>query len=69
MSHNYNYHNLIINQNFINGTPSNLYNWDRICIFLHHNITEKSTYDIVYKRVNIFIKTEKKICVFFILLR
>jgi len=70
MSHNYNNSNLIINQNFINDTPSNLYNWDRICIFLHHNITEKSTYDIVYKRVNIFkniYKNRKKdMCLFYI---
>mgnify|MGYP000436068442 CR=1 FL=1 len=70
MSHNYNNVNLIINQNFINDTSSNLYNWDRICIFRHHNITEKSTYDIVYKRVNIFKniykKRKKDICLFYI---
>lgn len=70
MSHNYNNSSLIINQNFINNTPSNLYNWDRICIFHHHNITEKSTYDIVYKRVNIFkniYKNRKKdMCLFYI---
>ena len=70
MSHNYNDKNLIINQNFINQTPSNLYNWDRICIFLHHNIIEKSTYDTIYNRVNIFkniYKNRKKeTCLFYI---
>lgn len=70
MSHNYNNKNLIINQNFINDTPSNLYNWDRICIFLHHNIIEKSTYDNIYKRVtifrNIYKNMKKNMCLFYI---
>ena len=70
MRHNYNNVNLIINQNFIKNTPSNLYNWDRICIFHHHDITKKSTYDIIYKRINIFKKIyknrKKDICLFYI---
>mgnify|MGYP000061618917 FL=1 len=70
MSHNYNDITLIINQNFINNTPSNLYNWDRICIFHHNHITEKSIYDTIYKRVNIFkniYKNRKKdMCLFYI---
>lgn len=70
MKHNYNNSNLIINQNFINNTPCNLYNWDRICIFHHHNITQKSTYNIVYERMKIFrnIYKERKndMCLFYI---
>jgi hypothetical protein len=70
MSHNYNNSNLIINQNFIHNTPCNLYNWDRICIFLHHNITEKSEYDIIYERVkifkNIYKDRKKNLCLLYI---
>lgn len=70
MNHNYNSSNLIINQNFINDTPSNLYNWNRICIFHHHDITKKSKYNIIYKRVNIFKNIYKKrkndMCLFYI---
>ena len=70
MSHDYNNVNLIINQNFINDTPSNLYNWDRICIHLHHDITEKLEYNKIYKRVNIFKNIYKNrktdMCLFYI---
>lgn len=54
MRHNYNKTNLVINQNFINNISSNLYNWDRICIFHHHNIIDKSIYDIKLERIKIF---------------
>ena len=54
MKHNYNNNNLLINQNFINNTPSNLYNWDRICIFLHHAIYKENKYIEIKSRSNIF---------------
>ena len=70
MSHSYNDNNLIINQNFINKTPHNLYNWDRICIFHHHDIIEKSIYEKIYERMKIFINIYKErqnnMCLFYI---
>ena len=70
MSNNYNDTDLIVNQNFINNTPNNLYNWDKICIFHHHNIIKKSEYDKVYERVKIFknIYKERKndMCLFYL---
>ena len=70
MRDNYNDKDLIINNNFINYTPSNLYYWDRICLFLHHNITNKQIYDQINKRVNIFKNIYKNrnndLCLFYI---
>lgn len=70
MGHNYNNINLLINQNFIENTPSNLYNWKRICIFHHHDITKKEVYEKIKKRVNIFkniyLKKKNKLCLFYI---
>lgn len=54
MSHNYNNVSLLINQNFIDNVENNLYDWNRICIFLHHNILLKENYNIIHKRVTIF---------------
>ncbi len=70
MRDNYNNKDLIINTNFINYTPNNLYYWDRICLFLHHNITNKQIYDKINKRVNIFKNIYKNrnndLCLFYI---
>lgn len=70
MRHNYNNHNLLINQNFLENTPNNLYDWDRICLFFHFNIIEKEVFDKIYKRVNIFKKLyelySKHMCLFHI---
>ena len=52
--HDYNNTNLIINQNYIDKTHSNIYEWNRICIFHHHDIRGKITYDTIQKRVNRF---------------
>jgi len=54
MRHDYNNTNLIINQNYIDKTHSNIYEWNRICIFHHHDIRGKITYDTIQKRVNRF---------------
>lgn len=43
MSHNYNYngYTLCINQNYLpSNIVSNIYEWERLCIFIHHNLSE-----------------------------
>ncbi len=70
MSHNYNHLDLRINQNFIENISNNLYEWDRICVFHHHNMLDKSTYDALTNRCNTFKKIYKantnKLCLLFI---
>lgn len=70
MAHNYHSNTMVINQNFINETPSNLYYWDRICMFRHTDITEKSKYDTVCKRIdifkNIYKNRTKNMCLFYV---
>ncbi len=46
--------NLVINQNYINNVSNDLYNWDRICISSHHNLTKTKTYQMINERANIF---------------
>lgn len=59
MKDNYNEKNLLINLNFTNNIYRNLYYWDKICLFLHHNINNKDLYDTIKKRCNRFIKIYK----------
>ena len=70
MKSNYNNTNVLINQNYINNVSSNLYFWDRICIHIHHNISEKFTFNKIKKRVNIFRKIydlfPNKLCLFYL---
>lgn len=70
MRDNYNNLNILFNQNFLNNTPNNLYNWDRICIFHHHNILEKHIYNKIKQRIqifkNIYIQKKNKLCLFYI---
>lgn len=71
MGHDYNKLDLRINSNFIGDTLSgNMYDWERICIFIHHNICIKNESDIIQKRVDrfnrIIQKSSEKTCLFHI---
>jgi hypothetical protein len=55
MAHDYNSLDLLINTNFIDDNLSgNLYEWNSICIFHHHNILNREIYDTIAKRVDRF---------------
>ena len=56
MNHEWNRYNLRINQNFINYINNNLYFWDRICLFLHHNIIDDNIKNKLDNRCHIFNK-------------
>ena len=61
MSHDYNNIDLRINVNFLDDKLSgNLYEWDKICIFHHHDICNKEIYDNISKRVDRFNKIMEK---------
>ena len=70
MKSNYNNINVLINQNYIKNVSSNLYFWDRICVHIHHNISEKLIFKKIKKRVNIFRKIydlcSNKLCLFYL---
>lgn len=54
MKKNYNKANIFINQNFIKNTPYNLYEWERICMFLHHDLSNNDIVKTIRGRSNIF---------------
>ena len=56
MAHNYNNTNLLFNQNYLDDTKlnDNLYNWNTICCFLHHNILNSTIYTSLKKRCDRF---------------
>ena len=56
MAHKYNGHNLLFNQNFLddNKLSGNLYNWNNICAFHHHNLLDNNTYSLLKKRCDRF---------------
>ena len=54
IAQNYYNTNLVINQNYINNVSNNLYDWDRICISTHHNLTNIKTYKMIKERTDIF---------------
>ena len=57
MAHDYNSVDLRINTNFLDDTLSgNIYDWEKICIFHHHDISNKHQYDIIKNRVDRFNK-------------
>lgn len=72
MAINKNNYTEIFNQNYIDDYKlnANFYDWDTICNFHHHNLSEKNTYDIVKNRVdrfnNVFQKYNETTCLFFI---
>lgn len=61
---------MFINQNFVKNADSNLYNWDRACIFNHHELTTPSVYQTLRNRVEIFKKVYEQqtshLCLFHI---
>lgn len=70
LKYNYNNINVLINQNYIKNVSSNLYFWDRICVHIHHNISEKLIFKKIKKRVNTFRKIydlfSNKLCLFYL---
>ena len=60
MSHNYSYN--LINQNYLDVKcmSNNLYDWNRICVFHHHNITKQVEYDKIKYRYERFINILNK---------
>jgi hypothetical protein len=56
MAHNYNESNLLFNQNYLddNKLDNNLYNWNKICAFHHHNILDSNIYATIKRRCEIF---------------
>jgi hypothetical protein len=56
MAHDYSGGNLLFNQNYLddNKLNDNLYNWNTICNFLHHNILDSNTYNSIKKRCERF---------------
>ena len=56
MAHDYSGINLILNQNYIDNCKlsNNLYNWDKICCFLHQDILDNYIYNLIKKRCERF---------------
>lgn len=54
MNADYTKNTLLINQNFIDNTPGNVYDWNRCCIFLHHWIGDMGKNASIERRANIF---------------
>ena len=56
MAINKNNHNEIFNQNFLDDYKlnENIYNWNTICNFHHHNLSDNDTYNMVKNRVDRF---------------
>jgi len=56
MAHNYNNVNLLFNQNYLDEDKlnDNLYNWNKICIFLHHYILDDNIYNSLKNRCQRF---------------
>ena len=56
MAHNYNNNNLLLNQNYLddNNLNNNLYNWNTICAFHHHNILDSNIYNSIKMRCERF---------------
>lgn len=54
--HKYNSNNLLINQNYIddNKLDNNLYNWNTICLFHHHDILDTNIYTSMKNRCERF---------------
>jgi hypothetical protein len=59
MRYNYNPVDLFINQNYLRNTVlcGNLYHWDKICIFNHHNLNDNAIYSKIKMRCERFINS------------
>jgi hypothetical protein len=60
MKHNYNNQLLPINQNFTKVNSNDIYNWSKICIFLHHQLDNESELDKIKKRILVFKEINSK---------
>jgi hypothetical protein len=55
MAYNHNHDNLIFNQNYLyNKLNKNLYEWETICSFHHHNILDNNIYNSIKQRCERF---------------
>ena len=56
MAHNYNSNNLLFNQNYLdnNKLDNNLYKWDTICSFHHHDILDNDIHTVIKTRCDRF---------------
>jgi hypothetical protein len=56
MGHDYNNMDIMINQNYLDSDnlSNNVYNWNTICCFIHHNILDHSVYTLIKKRCDRF---------------
>ena len=71
MAHNYNFHNMQINTNYLDDILSgNLYDWKKICIFNHHDVCNTHGHSIIKRRVDrfnkIIMKSPNTTCLFHI---
>lgn len=60
MKHDYKSQLLPINQNFTEVKSNDIYNWNKICIFLHHILDDDSDLNKIEKRINIFNEVTSK---------
>lgn len=56
MPHVYNGNKLMINENFLGKVTNNFYNWDRILVFHHQNVLDKTVHDTLKKRCDRLLK-------------
>ena len=56
MAHNYNDKKILFNQNYldVNKLNDNLFNWNTICCFFHHNILDSNIHTTIKKRCERF---------------
>lgn len=68
MRENLSANNFVINQNYLDTAHSNnLYDWPKICIFAHHDITKKYVYDTFMRRIDRFkAANPKRTCLLYI---
>ena len=50
MGNSYDDTTLLFNQNYVDSVSSNLYDWNRICLFLHHNLLDSTVYTTLRER-------------------
>ena len=69
MAHDYNGNNLFINQNYLDAAAAdttelagNTYNWNTICMFLHHNVLDPTVNNVITKVCETFNYIIDKYC-------
>ena len=72
MAHDYSHIPIVLNQKYIpySTIDSNIYKWDRVCIFHNHNVTDTKVNNKIRKRCKLFSSIyrhqPKRICLFHI---